>query len=167
MSSDGQLIVDVVAIQRHATRRRDVVERVGIGSSEVGDVTVVDSLVDVDLVVEAITRGMSVTGTVRAAWEGPCRRCLDRVGGSIEVAISEIFEIVPVEGETWPIADERIDLAPPVREAIMLAIPLAPLCEESCRGPEPDRFPTGVADDDGPRADQRWAALDDLTFDGD
>ena len=48
-------------------------------------------------------------------------------------------------GETWPIRDQRIDLAPAAREAAMLALPLAPLCAEDCAGPVPDRFPTGPA----------------------
>ncbi len=167
MNSPEKLIVDVVAIQRHATRRRDVVARAELGATAVGDVGVVDSVADVDLVVEAITRGMSVTGTVRANWFGPCRRCLDRVEGLIEVPISEIFETEPVEGETWPIVDERIDLTPPVREAIMLALPLAPLCRDRCRGPVPDRFPTGLSDENAPKADPRWAVLDELSFEDD
>jgi len=161
---DG-LIVDVVTIQCRAVIRRDVVARVGIGAALVGDVEVVDCSADVDLVVEAVAEGMAASGTVSARWTGPCRRCLTRVEGTIGVEIREIFEAEPTEGETWPITDERIDLAPAVREAVLLALPLAPLCEESCRGPEPDRFPTGAPDDRRPSGDSRWAILDGLSFD--
>ena len=81
--------------------------------------------------------------------------------------MQEIFENAPTEGETWPIDDERIDLAPMVREAALLALPLAPLCTDDCAGPEPDRFPTGAPDDEEgePPRDERWAALDALEFD--
>ena len=89
----------------------------------------------------------------------------------------EIFERSPSEGETWPIEDERIDLTPVVRELALLSLPLAPLCREDCEGPDAERFPTGPADepepgpgeecdaDAPPPRDERWAALDALTFD--
>ena len=53
-----------------------------------------------------------------------------------------------------------------VRDAVLLALPLAPLCGDDCRGPAPEAFPTGVGDDDrpGPLADPRWAALAELDF---
>ena len=51
----------------------------------------------------------------------------------------EVFEWEPTEGETWPINDQRIDLALAAREAAVLALPLAPLCSEDCAGPGPDR----------------------------
>ena len=54
-----------------------------------------------------------------------------------------------------------------------LALPLAPLCDEDCAGPDPDDHPgrgrgrrrrTAPMADDA-RADPRWAALDALRFD--
>jgi len=165
LTNSNDLIVDVVAIQRHTGNRRDVVASVDVGTASVGDTDVVDSSADVELVVEAVIGGLRVTGTVRSRWSGPCRRCLDDLEGDLEVEISEMFQLDPTEGEAWPITDERIDLTPAVREAVILALPLAPLCEESCRGPEPDRFPTGLPDDEHPSSDPRWAVLDGLSFD--
>ena len=88
------------------------------------------------------------------------------------IEISTVFsgcfiEPTPTEGETWPLGDESIDLLPALREAMLLALPLAPLCRDDCEGPEPDRFPTGVAEDEPVErpADPRWAALDEFTFD--
>lgn len=115
--------------------------------------------------VESILRGVSVSGSVSAEWEAPCRRCLTPLAGRLHAELLEIFEDEPTEGETWPIIEERIDIAPAMREAVMLALPLAPLCRESCGGPEPDRFPTGPPDDVGEVGDPRWAVLDQLKFD--
>ena len=83
------------------------------------------------------------------------------------VEVHEIFESNPTEGETWPLTDEGIDLAPMLRETALLALPLAPLCRDDCEGAEPERFPTGAVDeaDGGVLGDPRWAALDQLTFD--
>jgi len=165
LTTSTDLIIDVVAIQRRTGTRRDVVARVGVGTDSVGDIDVVDGSANVELVVEAAIGGLIVTGAVRCRWSGPCRRCLDRIEGDIEVEITEKFELEPTEGESWPITDERIDITPAVREAVLLAMPLAPLCSDSCRGPEPDRFPTGLASDDPTSSDPRWAALDGLNFD--
>ena len=125
--------------------------------------------VDLDLRVEAASGGFVVRGRIGGAWAGGCRRCLEEVGGSLDAPVREVFEDSPAEGETWPVADDRIDLAPMVREAAILALPLAPLCSPDCSGPEPDRFPTGPAasalvPDPGGR-DPRWAALDQIAFD--
>jgi uncharacterized protein len=68
-------------------------------------------------------------------------------------------------GETWPLTSDEIDLEPVVREAVLLALPLAPLCDEGCLGPAPERFPATVEDGDvaeEPPRDPRWAALDQL-----
>ena len=52
-----------------------------------------------------------------------------------------------------------------VRDAVLLALPLAPLCADACAGPAPDEFPTGpVATEEQP-VDPRWAALTQLEFD--
>ena len=128
--------------------------------------------VEVDLRIEAAVGGFVVHGRIDGAWAGECRRCLEEVSGPLEAPVREVFEASPAEGETWPVADNRIDLAPMAREAAMLALPLAPLCSPDCPGPEPDRFPTGPASsasagdpDPGPSRDPRWAALDRLVFD--
>jgi len=58
-----------------------------------------------------------------------------------------------------------------IREALVLSLPVAPLCSEDCVGPAPESFPAGTANnpvaaesDAEPAGDPRWAALDGLTF---
>lgn len=167
--ADPSLVVDVVDLRRHTGTRRPVRRRVRLPGLAAGEFHVVDDELDLDLVVEAITEGVTVTGTVAGRWSGPCRRCLEPIDAPLAVEVREVFERDPTEGETWPLDDERIELAPMVREATVLALPLAPLCRDDCAGPEPDRFPTIVADegdadegDGGERRDPRWAALDVL-----
>ena len=128
-----------------------------------------------DGVLEAVEGGITLTGTVRAPWTAECRRCLEEVSGTVEAEVAEVFEARPTPGETYPIDGDEVDLEPVVRDAVLLDLPLAPLCAEACLGPDPDRFPaTPVADDDdpGPGADgadpprdPRWAALDVLRGD--
>jgi uncharacterized protein len=136
-----------------------------------------DAEVRFDGVVEAQGAQVLVQGSVRAPWTGECRRCLRTTSGVVTVELREVFEDQPIEGETFPLLDEQIDLEPVLREAVALGLPLAPLCEEGCAGPDPEGHPVGVADeagagidgegDDEQPRDPRWDALDQLQFESD
>jgi uncharacterized protein len=147
-------------VQRHA-----VVDGLAITSAAVPE----GREVDLDLVVEAIGDDLVVTGSITFPWVGECRRCLAEVTSSSSVRLREVFERRPVEGETYQLGDGVVDLEAMVRETVLLALPLAPLCADDCAGPAPERFPATVADDEPDPAarDPRWAALDELTFDDD
>ena len=117
--------------------------------------------VRVRLTLESAQQGVVATGHVQVAWRAPCRRCLEEVVGQTDTPVREVFG-GPDPDEGFPLRDETVDLEPLVREVAVLALPLAPLCGDDCRGPDPEHHPTGIAADDGPRRDPRWAALDDL-----
>ena len=132
--------------------------------------------IDIDVELETLSNGLVATGSITTPWVGDCRRCLATVEGRSVAQVREVFEPRPVEGETYPMADDTVDLEPMVRDAVLLALPLAPLCASDCRGPAPESFPTGVEDDDagsrdgdgpGPLSDPRWAALAELDFEPD
>ena len=125
----------------------------------------VTGAVGVELVIDAVLGGLSVTGVVSAPYVAECRRCLARIDGDVSVEVSEIFEADPTEGETYPIAHDEVDLEPLAREAVLLALPLAPLCAATCAGPDPDRYPATPVGEAEPRPDPRWAALDVLRDD--
>ena len=126
-------------------------------------------------------RGIEARVRATSSWEGECRRCLDPVVSPIEIDIMIPFlsdfdpdgEVSADDAEAYPIKDNRVDLGEALREELMLALPLSPLCEEECTGADPDRFPTSKEDegaesgeDDGePEIDPRWAGLSALTFD--
>jgi uncharacterized protein len=132
-----------------------------VTESEVPD----DSPIDVEVSLEAVEGGIVASGVVRAHWVGECRRCLGPVAGEVESRVEELYVREPEEGETYPIDGDHIDLEPLAREAIVLALPLAPLCRPDCQG----LCPTCGADlNAGPCGcpvadiDPRWAALDVL-----
>ena len=87
------------------------------------------------------------------------------VGGELHIAVSERFGNAPIaEDDLYPITDDTIDLGPLVRDAIVLELPMAPLCREDCLG----LCPQCGADRNeaecscvAPR-DPRWANLDVL-----
>jgi uncharacterized protein len=118
-----------------------------------------------DLTLEAQGVAVIVTGTVTGRWTGECRRCLEATGGEVTVEMREVFQPEPVEGETYPLGRDELDLGPAIREALALALPLAPLCDEGCAGPDPEAHPVGSGDHVGAEGDPRWSALDALRFD--
>ena len=157
---------------RHPGVRRSIERSVAIPGLSTSSASVPDGAeVGLSGVVEATGADVVVTGTLEVPWTGECRRCLAPVEGRQQVEVREVFARHPVEGETYPLANDTIDLEPMVREAVLLALPLAPLCATECAGPDPDRFPasahTDGTDDPPPVRDPRWAALDDLRFDDD
>lgn len=143
-------------------------------SGTLDDLVVLDSrvpegaTVEVDVKVESLNEGVVATGAVRAPWTGTCRRCLTTVGATLHGPILEVFEAQPTEGETLPLAGATIDFEPVAREAVLLELPLVPLCREDCAGLCPscgeDRnvATCSCAPDTG---DPRWGALEGLTFD--
>jgi uncharacterized protein len=124
---------------------------------------------EADLVLESFFGGVMATGTVRAPWTGCCRRCAVEVTGRVEVPVKERFVDPPAPGqpeddEAYLLVEDRADLGPLVREAVLLELPLAPLCRADCAGLCPEcgadrnQGPCGC----GPRRDPRWASLDAL-----
>jgi uncharacterized protein len=85
------------------------------------------------------------------------------------VDVSEVFEVDPVDGETYPIEGDEVDLEPVVRDAALLNLPLTALCRPDCAGPAPDAVPVSTEADEAPAppGDPRWAALDALRLDPD
>lgn len=125
---------------------------------------------DLDLRLESVLEGVLVSGTVRGEYVGECVRCLEPVDGEVSADVQELFVYPDVEREPDDDEDEAprlvgtlIDLEPVVRDALVLALPLQPVCSEDCRGLCPD-CGARLADDPDHQhetIDPRWAALKD------
>ncbi len=90
---------------------------------------------EIECTLESFLGGVQVTGTVRAPWEGQCRRCTAPVGGELVVPVAERFLDEP-DDEAYGTADggDTLDLEPLVTDALLLELPLAPLCRQDCAG---------------------------------
>lgn len=139
----------------------------------VHSIAVVDSAVPegaeahVQLKLEALSDGLTVTGTVRAPWRGLCRRCLETAEGELCAEVREVYASHPVSDDIWPLHGEQLDLFDLVVEALTLELPLAPLCNASCLGLCPE---CGINRNDadcghrGAVGDPRWAVLEQSQF---
>lgn len=160
--------VGVSELRRHPGTRRELRREVPLGGLAVSTAEVPrGSEGDLDVVLESLTDGVTVTGSVSFAWVGPCRRCLERTGGTATAQISEVFSDNPSGPDLLAVEGDVIDLGPAVRDAVVLSLPLAPLCRDDCPGPDPDHFPVGTGEDEVPAVDPRWQALSELRFDPD
>jgi uncharacterized protein len=129
------------------------------------------SPVELDLRLEAVMEGVLVTGTAQASLTGECVRCLEPISDEIEVRFQELFvyedHALPEEEDDGvsTLQDDLVDLEPLLRDAVVLALPFQPLCEEDCPGLCPE-CGARLADDPGhahdAAIDPRWAALADL-----
>ena len=136
--------------------------------------------VELELRLESVMEGVLVTGTARAKAQGECVRCLEPLELDLEADFQEMF--------SYPDADDRgrvkaepaddaeededrlfledglFDLEPLLRDAVVLALPMQPVCQDDCPGlcsecgarlaDDPDHHHDAV--------DIRWAALQGL-----
>jgi len=122
-----------------------------------------------ELRLESVTEGVYVSGTVAAPAIGECVRCLAPVSIEVVAPLGELFaypdsrtELTTDEDEVRRIEGEFIDLEPAVRDAVVLALPLTPLCRDDCPGlcstcgERWDELPSDHTHDE---IDPRWAAL--------
>ncbi|MEC4017292.1 YceD family protein [Streptomyces sp. H27-D2] len=133
--------------------------------------------VEIELRLESVMEGVLVTGTTRAPLAGECVRCLEPLQRELVAEFQEMFSYPEgdrrghqaepgddEEEETFLLEDDLFDLEPVLRDAVVLALPLQPVCQEDCPGlcstcgvrlaDDPDHHHDAV--------DIRWAALQGL-----
>jgi uncharacterized protein len=160
------LIVNVAELLRRPSHRLPVHLELSVRELGVTDIRLdPDETVSVDVVFESLTSGIIGTGTVSTPWVGECRRCLTRVAGTAVGHLRELFEVHPTDEDVFPIVGEQVDLEPLVLEAVLLDLPIAPLCKPDCLGLcvvcGVDRNQGDCGHTDRP-VDPRWAALESL-----
>ncbi len=140
----------------------------GLGLADVVSVPE-DGEVQLRLLVESVMEGVLVSGSATAPIVGECARCLEPVSDEIEVELTELFaypdsatEATTDADEVRRLVDDKIDLEPVVRDAVVLALPPAPLCATDCEGLCPECGEKWADLESGhghEKIDPRWAAL--------
>ena len=135
------LVLDTRELGRRAgsmrTLERTVPAPPGLGFDFIA--VVEGSDLSLDLRLEAVMEGVLVSGSVRAEASGECARCLDPVAVPVEVDLLELYaypghERPGDEEDIGQLVGDLIDLEPRLRDAILLALPLRPVCSETCPG---------------------------------
>jgi uncharacterized protein len=158
----------------------ETVTRIGVPLIAVqeGDV------IEVDVRLESVTEGILLSAEIYAVAQGECIRCLDPVEVVIDRKIQELYRYEPTneKGRRKRRDDEDVDLDGeeelqmegdlmnleiPIIDAIILTLPVNPLCSQDCLGLCPDcgekweSLPQGHAHE---VIDARWSGLEELDF---
>lgn len=169
MSGRRSLTVNVADLLRRPGQQRDAsLDAVLDGLQVLGSKVPEGAQVHVEAHLESLNESVVVKGTTEAPWVGECRRCLRAVEARLSSPILEVYEPHPSEGETQLLQGGEIDLEPVAREAVLLELPLAPLCRDDCAGLCPrcgvDRNEVACACGTE-ETDPRWAGLENLRLD--
>jgi uncharacterized protein len=118
---------------------------------------------------ESVVEGVLVSGSCRGKATGECVRCLDPLTLELELLVQELYaypgSASAEASEIAQLEDDLIDLEPLLRDAVVLALPLQPLCREDCPG-LCATCGARLADDpthEHVEIDPRWAGLEQLT----
>lgn len=160
------LRVNAAELLRRPGSERDIEVRATVADLDVHDDRLRgDDRVTIALHLESLTDGIVVRGTVTAPWYGTCRRCAIDASGLVTADVHELYQTVVTDPEAFELVGDQLDLAPMVREVIVLDAPPSPLCRDDCKGLCPecgiDRNLDSCACS-GPVSDTPWAALDQL-----
>jgi uncharacterized protein len=131
--------------------------------------------IDADIKATHTNPGALIQGDARATVAQECARCLKPLDTPVDARFAEQYYATlnvdtgnampepPLDAKTIG-SDFRIDLTPLIREEVILATPLAPLCRPDCKGLCPV---CGLDLNESPHehegdTDERWAALRDV-----
>lgn len=129
----------------------------------------------VEISATSVDEGVLIRANLRGMAKGECARCLEPVSIDVNQDFDELFEYPSKASalskdeietdEILRVEDDHVDLATPIRDAILLALPVNPLCAPDCPGLCSH---CGVALRDVEQGhahdqpDQRWSALSAL-----
>ena len=133
MSKAAPFLIDTrELIRRPGEMRESTIEIItpyAIGIEVIGIPTGSQLLIDLRL--ESVIEGVLATATVEANAVGECARCLDPVSEDLDLDIHEEME---ADEALYRLDGEMLDLEPPFLDAVVLALPFAPLCDPECPG---------------------------------
>lgn len=154
--------------------RREVMLAGRLGRMATGTASVpAGANVVVSGLLEWVQDGVLFTGSVASTWVSECRRCLAEVRGPMNAEVQELYWARPPDSDSSAVVYDSVDLGPMASEALILELPLTPLCRPDCAGlcgwcgadlnsAELAGGPCGCR---RPEPDPRWAALDVLRVD--
>jgi uncharacterized protein len=162
----SRLSVEISELLRHpgTSRQYGFTEEVDGLGLEMGRVR---PALDFEIELSSLVEGILVSGHVRGFYEFECIRCLRSFAPPFDVELGEVlaYEAQPGAEEEYVIAGDHAHLEPVVRDAVVLSMPLNPLCRPDCKGLCPacgaDRN-TVDCGHDVRRTDLRWEPLSRL-----
>jgi uncharacterized protein len=127
-------------VARTLTRTAPAPEHMGVDLARVP----AGAELELEVQLEGVTEGVLATVSVTGPLAGECARCLEPFEVPLKVRFQELFTLADPDARLTDGADEAdsyeldgsglLDLEPALRDAIVLELPLSPLCEDGCQG---------------------------------
>ncbi len=110
---------------------------------------------------ESVHEGILASVTASTTMHAECGRCLTKFTAPLRVEFQELFAYTPTEAEEYGVHGDHVNLEPPLRDAVVLALPFQPVCRPDCPGldPETGKMRDAEAAAEATPVDPRWAAL--------
>ena len=97
--------------------------------------------INLDFKAESVDDGVLITGIVRSHAVGECGRCLEKVEMEIDQRFQELF-LYASRASDNPDEDDELffldgdvaDIEIPIRDAVILSMPINPICSQDCEG---------------------------------
>jgi uncharacterized protein len=87
-----------------------------------------------DVQLEGVADGVLATVEAQAPLAAECARCLEPVSSTTRVRFRELYSYEAGEEGGYVLHGDLLDLEPALRDALVLELPLAPLCADDCAG---------------------------------
>jgi uncharacterized protein len=119
---------------------------------------------ELEVQLEGVTEGVLVTATVTAPLTGECARCLEPFTSETSVRFQELYTLAEgaAAADGYVLDGGLLDLEPALRDALVLELPLSPLCGADCLGLCPQcgvRLADAPPDHGHEERGPMWAAL--------
>ena len=94
-----------------------------------------DRAIGADFLLESVVEGVLVSGSVSGQMTLTCARCLKTFDTGFDLTVHELFSPEATEeDDEYPVVEGFLNLEPMIRDAVVPAMPFAPLCRPDCRG---------------------------------
>ncbi|QIM17430.1 DUF177 domain-containing protein [Leucobacter insecticola] len=143
---------------RERSRTLVVPEKLGEALAEVP----AGAEMSLDVRLESVHEGILVSAEVQTIMAAECGRCLKNFTTPFQVEFQELFAYTPTEADEYEVHGDHVDLEPPLRDAVVLALPFQPVCRPDCPGLDPESGELREAEAvvvPNEIIDPRWAAL--------
>ncbi|MCI7551541.1 MAG: DUF177 domain-containing protein [Actinomycetaceae bacterium] len=147
MDHTSPYVISIADLPRQEGAFKELSLEVPAGDGFAGELIGVPAgeTITLDLQLQSVQQGVLVMGEVGSYARGVCSRCLIDIARDVNEQISELIYYKEAraalededdeEAEDLPIVEsDAIDLEPLVRDAIVLSLPLRPLCKPECLG---------------------------------
>jgi uncharacterized protein len=118
---------------------------------------------------ESVDDGVLITGQVKSHAQGECGRCLDAIDFPVEQRFQELFlytsrkpEGPDQDVDIFLLEGDIADLEIAVRDAVILSMPVNPICTPDCKGLCPrcgEKWSELPQDHSHEIVDPRWSGL--------